>query len=229
MKKVFLLAALQAAILSPLLAQEAPTQMVSFFAYETVEVPTTIYLRTGPRKFTALELPGANATPAVQIINPKGVIGIFGPPEKNAEGEEVYPRLGGIKCNPAWPKAFAVISSIKKDDQTVFAGHAFALSNNDFPEGSIKIANLSPALVRGKLGSLEVAFKPGEISTVRFKESAGSLVDVIFQYKENKDAKWARMISTRWPVPEAGRRLMFVFPDPRGKGMRAKTIPIRND
>ncbi|MDQ8190499.1 hypothetical protein [Roseibacillus persicicus] len=227
--KTLLLALLLAAISSPLSAQDPPTQMISFFAYQTVEVPTTIYLRTGPKKFTALELPGANATPAVHIINPKGQIGIFGPPEKNAAGEELHPRLGGIQCNPAWPKAFAIISSVKQDERTVFTGHAFAVSNNDFPEGSIKVANLSPARVRGKLGKQQVTLKPGEISTVRFQDPAGSLIDVIFQYRESKEANWARMISTRWPVPKNGRRLMFIFPDPRGKGMRAKTIPLRND
>ncbi|MGJ8726184.1 MAG: hypothetical protein ACSHYB_16630 [Roseibacillus sp.] len=210
-------------------AQEGKIQRVSFYGYQTVEYPTIIYLRSGPGKFTELQLPGSNTTESVPVVNVQGGFGIFGAPTKNAEGEDIYPRLCRIKCSPNSPRAFAILSSVKRDGKIAFSGHAFPMTNKDFPEGSLKIANLSPALVRGKLGSQQAAFRPGEISTLKFNDPVGELIDVIFQYKTQKDDKWSRMISTRWPVPADGRRLLFIFPDPSGKGMRSKTIPIRKD
>lgn len=217
-------------LLCPVLSsqEKAPLQFVSFFGYDNVVRPTEIYLQTGKEAFTPLSLPGANATDAVKVLNPSGAIVIYGEPVTDPEGKVSYPRLGSIKCDPAWPKAFVIVSSIEKDEKIVFSGAAFALSNKDFPEGSIKVANLSPALVRGKVGPQEVDFKPGEIATIRFESKPGSLVDVIFQYKMDRDTPWRRMMSTRWAIPESGRSLMFVAPNPRGTGMRSRTIPLRS-
>lgn len=224
-----LLLLLSALLGSPLLAQEkAPLQSVSFYGYQNVVRPTEIYLQTGKNAFLPFILPGANATDAVKILNPSGAIGIYGAPVTDAEGKVSYPRLGSIKCDPAWPHAFAIVSSIEKEGKILFSGTAFPLDNKDFPEGSIKLANLSPAIVRGKLGKQEVGFRPGEISTLRFADKPGALVDVIFQYKMDREAPWRRMISTRWAIPETGRSLMFVFPNPKGQGLRSRTIPLRD-
>lgn len=225
MRPLLFLSLLLTALLS---AQEkAPLQSVSFFGYQNVVRPTEIYLQTGKEGFSPFTLPGANATDAIKVLNTSGAIGIYGEPVADAEGNLSYPRLGSVKCDPSWPNAFAIVSSIEKEGKILFSGTAFPIDNKDFPEGSMKLANLSPAIIRGKLGRQEVAFKPGEITTVRFEDKPGALVDVIFQYKMDRATPWRRMMSTRWAIPETGRRLMFVFPNPRGKGLRSRTIPLR--
>lgn len=206
---------------------EPPKQKVSFFAMQTLPGAGTIHLRRGSKRFEAFDLPGANATPRTTVVNPNGFITIYGEPVTDKEGKESYPVLGRVKSNPSWPEVFVVLVGVTRKDEGGYEGFAFPLANRSFPAGSLKLANLSSKQIRGLLGKRKLAFKPGQIETVRFADPVGKLIDVVFQYKEEE--RWARMISTRWVVPAAGRKIIFVYQDPETGRMTSKAIPIRED
>jgi hypothetical protein len=206
---------------------EVPKQRVSFFAFDVPAERTSVHLMTPKNGFLKLGLPGANATAPQTLANLDGHITIHDQPVAGPDGKMTYPVLGKIKSSPQWPEVMVILIAEKKGDKDQFTGFAFPMSKTDLPPGSIKFANLSPHVVRGLLGSSKVIFKPGVIETIKLKEKAGSMINVIFQYQEGET--WQRMMATQWAVGSQERILVFAFKSPLSGTMTSRSIPLRDD
>jgi hypothetical protein len=217
-------------VASALSAQEPNIQRVSFFTFRAPSFPAKIFLRSGPEKFTEVELQGANTTSYYNVLNVGGSIALHGEPVVNEEGVSEYPVIGRLKSNPGWKRVFGVLNGVVQDGKIVYRGRSFEMSKRDFPDGSIKFANLSERPIRGLLGNQKVFFKPREIGTINMRrQKEGQLIDVVFQYKSPQSDKWTRMVSTRWAVKDEGRSLLLAFEDPVSKRMSTRTIPLREE
>jgi len=210
-------------------AQEPPTQQVSFFAFHAPSFPAKIYVRSRRGQFEEVLLEGANTTSPVKTVNVRGAIRIYGEAVANEEGELVRPVIGEIAAKRQWEKVFAVVVGEEEEDNTAYQGRAFELNEGRFPDGSIKVVNMTDRPLRGILGKQTVAFAPREMGTVRFKGKKGSQIDVSFLYQRPESQKWVRMVASRWAIPDGGRKLMFIYQDPRTGRMRTKTIPIQEE
>ncbi|MGJ8726183.1 MAG: hypothetical protein ACSHYB_16625 [Roseibacillus sp.] len=209
------------------LSAKSSKQNVHLLALQTTASLSPIYLQNTSTNFVKVELSATTAAHPVSVLNTDGVIQIFGPAEKNENGVLSHSSIGEIKCDPSWKEAYVVLSTLEDDDQRKFKGEAFSLLLKDLPDGAMALANLTPLSVKGRIGSKEVSLKPSQILSFVFKDAAGEMIDVGFQYQRESTDEWRRMIATRWPVPQKGRRLLLMFPKSTGKGVMTKTIPIR--
>lgn len=209
-----------------LVAQEINTQKVGFFAFDAPKYPAEVYVRT-KEAYAKASLAGAATTSPMEVVNPDGIIRLYGEPTLNDEGEPVYPVIGEVKANAKWKEVFVVLNGIIKNDKPRWAGIAFPLTTNDFPDGSIKFVNLSDRPIRGIMGKGKFGIRPGAFETLRFQDPKGSVIGVVFHYQKKGEKKWSRMISTKWVVPDEGRKLLFAFQNPKTGTMMTKTLPIR--
>lgn len=207
-------------------AEEVNTQKVGLFVFRAPKFPVELYVQN-VEGYTKVRIGGASTTKPNLMINPDGVLRFYGEPVLNEEGLPIYPLVGRVKANKSWREAFVVLTGVKKDDKTQFTGTSFPLSNQDFPPGSIKFANLSNNKIQGLVGSAKTVIGARELKTIRFKDPVGESIPIAFRYLIESEDKWYRMISTRWAVPEKGRTLFFAFQDPKNGTMLSKSIPIR--
>ena len=211
-------------------AESLPTQKVGFLAFALPEYPATIFVRTGRESFEEVELFGANTTAMMDVVcDPESEsIRIYGRPEQDEEGKMVHPVIGSARTSLKWKQAFVILAGKKKGERVTYGTRVFPVSDQDFPEGTLKFANFSKSPIEGLLGKGNVVkVEPGAIETLRYKKPPGESIGVVFMYRQEETRQWRRMIATRWAVPAKGRRIMLAYEDPESHTIRTKTLPIR--
>lgn len=208
--------------------EEVVIQRVSFFAFSSPRFPVEVFYQSGKGKFDQLNLYGANTTPVLPVLNQKGAVHIYGEPVANAEGELVHPSIGTAKLDPKIPKALVILFADPEAKELRFDGRAIPISINDFPDGSVKFANLTDQRIRCRMGEAFYGIEPSSFETLRYKDPAGTVIGVLFQ-SESKDNTWQRMISTKWNVPNSGRTIVFAFPNPATGSPSTKSLPLPED
>ena len=96
-------------------------------------------------------------------------------------------------------------------------------AKRDFPPGSVKVINLSPASVKLQLEKENFEFKPGETKLIKELPVSENHTAGMVAYA-NSDGQWQRIASGVWPEPGDKRVLQVMFRNPASDQIEIRGI-----
>ena len=192
---------------------DAQLREIKVAAIDIVGKAHTLWLRTGTGK-DAVEVP-LNTRVFSPVLKYKGGgVALFYKSKADATAEKP-------------PKPFARVVLKNRKSLIVFTPaskgggyRAYAIQNSSFPFGSFRMVNFSKLPVLVDLGRRQSVLKTNQSKTFTFPNGKQS-VPVKIQVKK-EDGKIRVIRQTTWSVAATQRELVFFFPNPQNKLVRAR-------
>ncbi len=174
-------------------------------ALEIADVEDSLWLRTGPEKKPVHVF--LNTRIFSQPIHYKGPATLFFyQNETDATAKEPPSPLASTILKS---KSSLVVFSPRPDNKTY---QAFTIADDDFPFGSFRLVNFSPALVRAEFSGRLTLLKPGAAETIAIRTGQNAIPVRILSLVDGKEPRVIRQ--TSWSIVPSQRELVLFFPNP---------------
>lgn len=204
-------------------AQETPKVSTSIYCFKYAKGLEDVFVQTGAKKFTKVELSTANMLGPIGVVSEDGNITVRRE-EIDDEGKATYPAVGKVSLR-GLARPLIVLFPGGEDDPLPYRGVTIDRSEASFPMGSYKFMNLSPHPMRGLVGKDRVDARPGEVKELKPQGQPGEMRPVRFEFHDGDN--WRTMTETRWVIRDDRRSLLCAFLDPDSNRVKMRSIPER--
>lgn len=205
----------------PCIAQQADQINVQFLSFPKVFDPEPIELYLGDGETFKAKAP-ANALSEVYRV-PRMSTWAIGEMRTSDEGEERFVPFGQAK---ALNTDNQLILLIRKGESNADGLDVISISGNheEFGGGKFMFINASKVGIAGDCGGAKFVIEPGERKIIRplTDEDDERHFQATFYFRKQDEARpfW----SSKWPVTDRTRGLVFFYHDPDTKQLRLHTI-----
>ena len=202
----------------PCAAQNAAKISVRFLSFPKAIEPVKVELRVAENRTLAIEAPSNEFSPP-KIVDATGVWSV-GETVEGPDGKPVFKEYGRVKA-PAAPQQMLLL--LRKGGSNTDGFDLVALDGNvnAFGGGKFLFMNATTADIAGVVGGEKFVVKPGQHTIVKPKADAG-LASASFYFRKDENAR--AFFSSRWPVADHARGMVFFYHDPESKHIRLHTI-----
>ena len=214
------LAASLAVGLLPCAAQNTGKVSVRFLSFPKAVEPVKVELRLAEGKTLPIEAPSNEFSQAASVV-PTGVWAV-GETVEGPEGKPVFKEYGRTDA-PSSPQQMLLL--VRKGDENSDGFDLIALDGrvNAFGGGKFLFMNAAKVDVAGVVGEEKFVVKPGQHTIIKPKpEPGGGLAHAMFYFRKNDEPR--AFFSSRWPIGDQARGMVFFYHDPASKHIRMHTI-----
>lgn len=215
-----LVVGLAISLLLPCAAQDAGKIQVRFLSFPRSMEPVKVELRLAEENTVAIEA-SSNELSQPLLVASTGVWAV-GETVEGPEGKPAFKEYGRTKA-PASPEQILVL--VRKGDANADGFDLLALDVriNAFRGGKFLFMNAAKVDIAGTVGKKKFALKPGSHMLIEPVPEAGKrMAHAMFYFR--KDEETRPFFSSRWPVNDRARSLVFFYHDPQNKSIRMHTI-----
>jgi hypothetical protein len=202
------------------IAQEADTVAVQFLTFPKTMEPVKVELLVGEGVTTELEVPSNELSPTIRV--PRMSSWVFGKTETGEDQKPTFKIYGQAK---ALADGKQLILLIRKGKEISDGVDVRPIANDiaTFGGGKFLFMNAAQVDVAGETGGVTFALKPGAMTIVKPKADAnGRLFQAMFYFRRDNEPR--PFFSSKWPISENTRGLIFFYHDPDTKQLRMHTI-----
>lgn len=219
--RTFLLTAgLLLSLLPPCLAQDAKMVRLRFLSFPKSRESVTVELRLSAEKTVAI-VAASNEFSEPMLVASTGVWAV-GETVKDPAGKPVFREYGRTQA-PASPEQVLIL--VRKGDANSDGFDLLALDVrvNAFGGGKFLFMNAAKVDIAGVVGEEKFIIKTGKHVVIQPKPDASKrLAQAMFYFRKDDEAR--PFFSSRWPVNDRCRNLIFFYHDPYTRCIRMHTI-----
>lgn len=213
MKRFLLISFLVCALgpgIRPALAQQEETVNVNFraFCWDRVD-DNIIYYRDGSKE-VRVRLPWMKRTEELHYQG-QPVLQFY-QKHKNTEGQwEKVPVAKVDFSQPGIDSPLILFYEMKGAGSEKFGARVLNDDKENFPFGSYRVVNLTPANIRGHIGNDLFTLQPGETATVTPKKLISNDRNVVVQMQAPVNGQYKTVSESVWTHHKDGRTMCFLI------------------
>jgi hypothetical protein len=202
----------------PSAAQENTKVSLRFLTFPKTAEPLEIQLRLADGKTMAISAPSNELSEPVSVTSP-GEWSV-GENVADAEGKPRFKEYGRTKA-PAAPQQLLLL--LRKGANPSDGIQLVALDGrlDAFGGGKFLFLNASTVDIAGVIGDRKFLVKPGQHTIVK-PNADGGLAAASFYFRKDENPR--AFFSSRWPVADHARGMVFFYHDPESKHVRLHSI-----
>ena len=203
----------------PCSAQEATVEL-QFLTFPKTSEPVKIELLIGESRTMELEVPSNELSQPVSV--PAMESWVFGKNERDEKDKVVFKIYGQAK---AIGNNKQLVLLIRKGKEIADGIDVRPIANDvaNFGGGKFLFMNAASVDIAGETGEVKFAIKPGMKTIIKPKpDQTGRLFHAMFYYRSDKESR--PFFSSKWPISENTRGLIFFYHDPDSKQLRMHSI-----
>jgi hypothetical protein len=199
-------------------AQEASRVDLRFVSFPKSEKPVQLEMRLGEGKTVLIEAPSNQISAPMRV--PSQLTWIFGDTAVDAEGKPTFNVFGKGK---AVSSPTQILLLVRKGAANSDGFEVIALDGRTSGFGAGKMLFMNAARIRlaADVGGKKFVLEPGTHQIIAPKSSDGLCQAILFYEKEGKARPF---FSSKWPVNNNARAMIFIYPDPRSKKLRLHSL-----
>lgn len=204
----------------PALAQNPEKIKLRFMSFPKAVEPVKLELRLANDTTTAITAPSNEFSPP-EVVDALGVWSV-GETITTEEGEVVFKEYGRVNA-PTSPEQMVLL--IRKGETNSDGFELVALDGrvNQFGGGKFFFLNAAKVDIAGVVGEVQFALKPGQNTIIQPKpEDGNDLAHAIFYFRKEDEPR--AFFSSRWPIGDHARSMVFFYHDPDTNQLRLHTI-----
>ena len=214
--------ALYALILWPLVlsAQEGAKVKIKIVSFPKSLDPEPVELLVGEGKTLEVETPSNEISRSYTV--PAQASWRVGRTVTGEDGKETFEILGEAR---ALPSSSQLLLLVRKgpDKADGFKVIPIDYRPSGFGKGKMLFVNAAAVSVAGDVGSRKFAIKPGQLEIISPKpDETGRLCQAILYYE--KEGKPQPFFSSRWPVNDRSKALVFIYHGDGDRKLRLHAI-----
>ena len=223
-KPVSIFAACSLFVVTPVAAQDAPSQVeLRFVAFPRVANPKPVKLDLGDGKATAVDMPSTNLSKTYKVgAMPEWNLGETA---KDEEGNPVFESFGKVK---ALEESRQLIVAWRKGEHAETGLELTAINSTakGFDAGTCCLINKTDTAIKGSVGGVEFTLQSGEnsIITPGASEKKGTREVSYVKFSYEADDGFKVFHNSIWRKTPTVRTLAFFFTDPKTKKPKFKII-----
>jgi hypothetical protein len=201
-------------------AQNAGKVSVRFLSFPKALEPVKLELRLAEGKTLDIEAPSNEFSPPI-AVDATGIWAV-GETVDGPEGEPVFMEYGRTKT-AASPQQMLLL--VRKGEKNPDGFDLIALDGrvNAFGGGKFLFMNAAKVDIAGVVGEEKFVVKPGKHTIIKPKaEGDQGLATASFYFRKNDEPR--AFFSSRWPLGDHVRGMVFFYHDPVSKHIRMHTI-----
>ncbi len=205
---------------APCFAQNAGKVSVRFLSFPKALEPVKLELRLAEGKTLDIEAPSNEFSPPASV-DATGIWAV-GETVDGPEGEPVFKEYGRTKA-AASPQQMLLM--VRKGETNSDGFELLALDGriNAFGGGKFLFMNAAKVDIAGIVGEEKFVVKPGAHTIIKPRpEKDGGLAHAMFYFRKNDEPR--AFFSSRWPIGDHTRSMVFFYHDPLSKHIRMHTI-----
>lgn len=204
----------------PCAAQEGASVTLQFLSFPRAMDPEPVELVVGEGKTIEVEIPSNELSQSHKV--PRMATWAVGETVDGPDGKPVFNTFGKARAL-ASPKQLILLVRKGKDYADGFELIPVDNQIARFGGGKFLFMNAAKVDIAGKIGEDKFALKPGRHVIVKPKMKAGErTLHASLYYR--KDGEPKPFFSSRWPVGDYARALVFFYHDPDTERLRLHTI-----
>ena len=206
--------------LLPCRAQNAGEVKLRFLSFPKSIEPLKVELRLAEGKTVGVEAPSNEFSQPLSVVS-TGVWSV-GETVEGADGKPAFKEYGRATA-PASTQQMLIL--VRKGDSNADGFDLIALDGkvDAFGGGKFLFLNAAKVDIAGVVGQEKFVVKPGSHTILKPKAEEGSqLAHAMFYFR--KDDEPRAFFSSRWPVGDQARSMIFFYHDPESKHIRMHTV-----
>jgi hypothetical protein len=217
---VFVAISLLLGLLRPCFSQENNKVDLRFLSFPRSLEAVELELRLSENKTEPIKAYSHEISQPISVV-PPGVWSV-GETIKNAEGEEVFVEYGRTAATNS-PRQLLLL--IRKGTENSDGFDLMALDENGdaFSGGKFLFMNACKVDIAGTVGEEKFMVKPGTHRIIAPKTKSDERhAHAVFYFRKGDEAR--PFFSSRWPVNERARSMIFFYHDPKNMRIRMHTV-----
>jgi hypothetical protein len=210
-----------AAILSLAPAVHAQDKVaLQLLSFPRAQNPDPVELLVGDQKTLEVEIPTNRLSQTYSV--PRSTLWVVGETVVGPDGKSSFKEFGRTR---ALDSPSQLLLLIRKGQEPSDGFVVMAMDNREasFGGGRFLFMNAATVDIAGEVGGAKFVIQSGNHSIVRPRsESGADSFHAMFYFRAEEAAR--PFFSTRWPVSEAARSLVFFYNDPKTDKIRLHTI-----
>jgi hypothetical protein len=206
--------------LLPCSAQNDSKVSLRFLSFPKAAEPLKIELQLTEDKTLGIEAPSNEFSPPVKVDAP-GVWSV-GETAQGPDGKTLFKEYGRTKA-PVSPQQMLLL--VRKGEKNSDGIDLIALDGrvNEFGGGKFLFMNAARVDIAGVVGEQKFVVKPGQHIIIKPKsEGEQGLTTASFYFRKNGEPR--AFFSSRWPIGDHARGMVFFYHDPESLHIRMHTI-----
>tara|TARA_R100000027_G_scaffold53229_1_gene42060 strand:- start:51819 stop:52571 length:753 start_codon:yes stop_codon:yes gene_type:complete len=209
---ILLLITVTTAGLSISSAQTLPEETVNVtfraFTWDRVN-DNIIYYRDGSEE-VRLRLPWMKRSEVLRYEGPPVLQ--FYQKRKNKKGEWIQNPVASVDFSQSTIESPLLLFYLEKGNGSAkFGARILNDDMEDFPFGSYRVVNLTPASIRGHIGNDVFSLKPGQSTTVTPKKLISNDRNVVVEIQTPVDGEYKSVSESVWTYHPDGRTICFLI------------------
>lgn len=214
------LAVLLLALLPPASAQESNQISLRFLSFPKSMQPVELELRLSETKTEPIQAYSHECSERIRVVSP-GVWSV-GETVEGPDGEETFVEYGRTTVANSNQQLLLLI---RKGTENADGFDLVALDESDsaFGGGHFLFMNACKVDIAGKVGEEKFVLRPGDHTIIAPKTEADKRhAHAMFYFRKGEEAR--PFFSSRWPVNERARSMVFFYHDPNNRRIRMHTV-----
>ena len=206
----------------PANAQESESNRVNlrFLSFPKSMQPVELELRLSQTETEPFRAYSHECSQRIQVVSP-GVWSV-GETVEGPDGEETFVEYGRT---PAANSQQQLLLLIRKGADNTDGFDLIALDESDsvFGGGHFLFMNACKVDIAGKVGDEKFVLRPGRHNIIEPETDEGKQsAHAMFYFRKGEEAR--PFFSSRWPVNERARSMVFFYHDPKSRRIRMHTV-----
>lgn len=204
----------------PTHAQEAEQVTVQFVSFPKSPSPEPVELLLGEGKTIEVKIPSNTISEPYQV--PAIATWAVGKTEIGPEEKTIFKIYGQT---PALGSKNQLIILVRKGANNAEGMEVIPIDyqNANFGGGKFLFMNTSKVDIAGEVGDEKFVIKPGARSIIKPESQDGAKTfHTMFYFRKDEEAK--PFFSSKWPVNDKARSLVFFYHDPNNQRLRFHSI-----
>jgi len=214
-----LLVATSALLCHPVAAQESVT--LQFLSFPKSLDPQPVELIVGEGKTIEVEIP-TNALSQPYEVD-RQASWIVGKTEIDSDGSPVFEVYGQARSLAV---SSQIILLIREGENNADGMRVMPINNDiaNFGGGKFLFMNAAKVDIAGEVGNVQFALRPGTFSIIQPQpdNENGRNFHAMFYFRKDDEAR--PFFSSRWPISDQARGLIFFYHDPTTNHLRMHSI-----
>lgn len=212
--------ALLSICLSPCNAQNAADVVLKFVSFPKSAEPVNMKLAVGDGKLIDITAQSNWLSEPVRV--PAMEHWVVGDMAVGPDGKAVFKESGRAKSLSS-PSQVIVLVRKGKADSKSFDVIPLDAGDAGFGKGSFLFMSAARVDIGGMVGDKKFVIKPGGHAIIKPGGASGEpMMKTVFIYRQGDESK--PFFSSRWPVSDVARSLVFFYHDPENSQLRFHTI-----
>lgn len=199
-------------------AQDGAKTELRFVSFPKSIEPLSIELQLGEGKTVTIKAPSNEISAPISV--PAQAVWVFGETKADEEGKPTFHVLGKAKSVES-PSQILLL--VRKGAEKSEGFEVLALDGraDRFGGGKFLFVNATRVKIGADVGERKFVIEPSGHQVIAPKSDGGLCHATLYFDKEGKARPF---FSSKWPVNEAARAIIFIYHDPRSRKLRLHSL-----